>query len=145
MSYDDPLTFLGETDWRGEHKPFGIRRSDRRYHMAIVGRTGMGKSTLMKTMMWSDVVRGAGFALIDPHGDLAEEIVQVAKPKRPDHVVYLNPAMPDGALGMNVLEVAGAKPHLVASGVLSIFKKQWEEFWGPRMEHIFRNALLALL
>ena len=113
--------------------------------MAIVGRTGMGKSTLMRTMMRSDVARGAGFALIDPHGDLAAEVVEYAKEKRPDDLVYLNPATPEGALAMNPLEASGAKPHLVASGVLGVFKKLWREFWGPRMEHIFRNVLLALV
>lgn len=145
MAHDDPLTFLGETDWRETHRRFGIRRSDRRYHMAIVGRTGMGKSTLMETMMRSDVARGEGFALIDPHGDLADEVVRFARSRRAQDLVFLNPAEPDGGLALNVLEAAGAKPHLVASAVLSVFKKLWKEFWGPRMENLFRNALLALV
>ena len=141
----DPLTFLGEIDWRGDHRRFGIRRSDRRYHMAIIGRTGMGKSTLMKAMMSSDIARDEGFALIDPHGDLAEEIVRMAREKRPKDTVYFNPAEPEGVLGFNILEVLGTKPHLVASAVISVFKKLWEDFWGPRMEHILRHALLSLV
>ena len=145
MPNEDPLTWLGETDWRAKHRRFGIRRSDRRYHMAIIGRTGMGKSTLMRAMMWSDIVRGEGFALIDPHGDLAEEIVRIARQKRPQDTFYFNPAEPDGVLGFNILEVAGTKPHLVASAVISVFKKLWEDFWGPRMEHILRHALLSLV
>src|SRR5262245_5957611 len=74
MPNPDPLTWLGEIDWRGEHRRFGIKRSDRRYHMAIIGRTGMGKSTLMRTVMLSDLKADEGFALIDPHGDLADDI-----------------------------------------------------------------------
>jgi hypothetical protein len=143
--HSDPLTWLGETDWRQQHRLFGIRLSDRRYHMAIVGRTGMGKSTLLRTMMQSDIDQGAGLALVDPHGDLAAEIAEYAKAKRPGDLVYVNPSASGGALALNPLEPAGAKPHLVASGVLGVFKKVWHEFWGPRMEHIFRNVLLALV
>ena len=145
MTHDDPLTWLGETDWRNQHQLFGIRLSDRRYHMAIVGRTGMGKSTLMRTMMRSDIAQGSGFALVDPHGDLASDVATYARERRAADLIYLNPATPDGSLALNPLEVAGAKPHLVASGVLGVFKKFWEEYWGPRMEHIFRNVLLALV
>lgn len=145
MLPEDPLTFLGETDWRNQHRPFGIRRSDRRYHMAVIGRTGMGKSTLMKTMAFSDIAKGEGLALLDPHGDLAEEVVQVARQNRPQDTVYFNPAEPDGTLGFNILEAAGVKPHLVASGVISVMKKFWEDFWGPKMEHILRHALLSLV
>src|SRR5437762_13859450 len=118
MPHGDPLTWLGEIDWRGDHRRFGIRRSDRRYHMAIIGRTGMGKSTLMRTMMWSDIVSGEGFALIDPHGDLAEEVAAFSRRIRAEHLSYFNPAAPDGALALNILEAAGTKRHLVASGVL---------------------------
>lgn len=144
MPNEDPLTWLGELDWRGDHRRFGIKRSDRRYHMAIVGRTGMGKSTLMRAMMWSDILSGEGFALIDPHGDLAEEIAAFSRRIRAEHLSYFNPAAPDGVLALNILEATGTKPHLIASGVLSVFKKLWEDFWGPRLEHVFRNALLAL-
>src|SRR5205085_7681142 len=80
MSQD--ITYFAETDFRGKHTPFGIKRGDRQYHMAIIGRTGMGKSTLMETLMAADIHAGSGFALLDPHGDTAETIVKMIPPER---------------------------------------------------------------
>jgi len=139
------VTILGETDFRDRHWPFGIKRGDRRYHMALVGRTGMGKSTLMKAMMLSDSAFGEGFALLDPHGDLAESVAGQIPAERSSDLIFFDPSVPSARLGLNILQGAGTQQHLVVSGVISVFKKIWNEYWGPRMEHIFRHALWALV
>jgi len=141
----NPITYFAETDSRGKHVTFGIKRADRQYHMAIVGRTGMGKSTLMETLMAADIKAGAGFALLDPHGDTAEKIVNMIPPERTQDLIYFNPAERGGALGLNILESNGTEKHLVVSGVISLFKKIWEDSWGPRLEHLFRYALTSLV
>jgi hypothetical protein len=113
--------------------------------MAVVGRTGMGKSTLLETLMTADISAGNGFALLDPHGDLAEAIVKSIPPERERDLVYFNPTEPGGTLGLNILESAGTPKHLIVSGVISVFKRIWSDSWGPRMEHLFRYALTTLL
>lgn len=140
----DTITYFAETDARGRHVRFGIKQADRQYHMAIIGRTGMGKSTLLKTLMLSDM-RDFGFALLDPHGDLAESIVNLIPENRRKDMVYFNPGDPGNNLGFNILEAAGTKKSLVVSGVISLFKKIWSDSWGPRMEHLFRYALTTLV
>src|SRR5207244_4317216 len=87
-----------------------------------------------------------GVALLDPHGDLADSIVKLIPASRRDDLIYFNPAEPSGALGLNILErTPGMKPHLIVSGVISVFKKIWADSWGPRMEHYFRHALATLV
>ncbi|HYR88537.1 MAG TPA: type IV secretion system DNA-binding domain-containing protein [Terriglobia bacterium] len=141
----DTVKHFAETDFRGKHTRFGIKRADRQYHMAIVGRTGMGKSTLMETLMAADIHAGSGFALLDPHGDTAEAIVKLIPPDRAKDLIYFNPSDPSSALGLNILESPGTKKSLVVSGVISVFKKIWSDSWGPRMEHLFRYALTSLV
>jgi energy-coupling factor transporter ATP-binding protein EcfA2 len=142
----DALTFIGRTNFRNEQRPFGIREADRRAHMYIVGKTGIGKSTLLEMLIRQDVRSGHGAVLIDPHGDLVERVLCGIPESRRDDLIYFN--VPDSAapLGFNPLErVPAAQRPLAASGLLEAFKKLWAEFWGPRSEHILRNALLALL
>jgi len=147
MSHSDFVTIFAETDFRARHQQFGIKRADRRYHMAIVGRTGMGKSTLMETLIASDIRSNSacGCALLDPHGDTAEAILKLIPPERAKDLVYFNPAEPSGSLGLNILESTGTKKHLVVSGVISVFKRIWSDSWGPRLEHLFRYALSTLV
>src|SRR2546422_8779279 len=145
MDAANNITYFAETDYRGKYQRFGIKQPDRQYHTAIVGRTGMGKSTLMETLMASDITTRAGFALLDPHGDTAEAVMKLIPSERANDLVYFNPAEPEGALGINILEFKGTKKHLVVSGVISLFKKIWTESWGPRMEHLFRYALTTLI
>jgi type IV secretory pathway VirB4 component len=143
---DNPITFIGRTNFRNEGRPFGIRRSDRRAHMYIVGKTGTGKSTLLETLIRQDIRSGEGLLLIDPHGDLVEKVRARIPEYRKDDLIYFN--VPDSAspLGFNPLErVPPEGRPLAASGLLEAFKKLWAEYWGPRSEHILRNALLALL
>jgi Type IV secretion-system coupling protein DNA-binding domain len=137
---------LAQTNFRDERHRFGIKRADRRHHMYIVGKTGTGKSTLIANLARQDLVHGEGFALLDPHGDLVEQVLRSVPAERQRDLIYFN--VPESAhpLAFNPLESADpASRPLVASGLVSVFNKIWAESWGPRMEYILRNALLALL
>ena len=143
---DNQLTLFAVTNFRRRHVPFGIKRKDRRAHMYVIGKTGTGKSTLLETMIRQDMRRGEGLALIDPHGDLAEKVLAHVPQHRQTDLIYFN--VPDSSrpLGFNPLEAVTPQHRpLAASGMLSVFKSVWAESWGPRLEHILRNALLALL
>jgi len=140
------ITPIAVTDYRDIRKLFGIKQKNRRGHMYIIGKTGTGKSTLIENMAISDIKNGYGVALIDPHGDMAEEILDYVPKKRIKDVIYFNPADLDYPIAFNPLEkVPKDFHHLVASGIVSTFKKIWSESWGPRLEHILRHALLSLL
>jgi hypothetical protein len=142
----NPITPFAITDYRDIRRRFGIKRKNRRGHMYVVGMTGTGKSTLIRNMVSHDIEAGYGVALIDPHGDLAEEVLDSVPASRIDDVIYLNPADLEYPVGFNPLErVAPDQRYLVASGIISTLRKVWADFWGPRLEHILRNALLALL
>ncbi len=134
------------TNYRDIRKRFGIKDENRRGHMYIIGKTGTGKSTLIENLAISDIKRDNGLALIDPHGDLAEDILHFVPKRRIADVIYFNPADLEYPIAFNPLEkVSPDYRHLVVSGLLSVFKKIWPEFWGPRLEHILRHALLTLL
>lgn len=146
MDYQDRVTHFAETNWPTIKKRFGIKRGDRIYHMYIIGKTGMGKSTLLKNLIISDMRAGENLALLDPHGDLVEDLLDFVPEERLEDVVYFNPADTEYPVGFNVLEnIDPSKRHLVASLLISIFKKLWSEFWGPRLEYILRNTVLSLL
>jgi type IV secretory pathway TraG/TraD family ATPase VirD4 len=143
---DNDITQFAETNFRNERKRFGIKRRDRRSHMYLIGKTGTGKSTLMENMIYSDLRAGEGLAVIDPHGELAQTVHRLVPPERKADLVYFNPADSGQVLGLNPLDVGSrAARHLVASELISVFKKLWTDSWGPRTEHILRNTLLALL
>ncbi len=140
------ITPFAVTDYRDIKRIFGIKEKNRRGHMYIIGKTGTGKSSLMENMAISDIKHGCGLALIDPHGDIAEEILDYVPKKRIKDVIYFNPADLEYPIAFNPLEkVPKDFHHLVASGIISTFKKIWSESWGPRLEHILRHALLTLL
>lgn len=143
---NNPITYIGRTNFRNQRRLFGIKQADRRAHMYIIGKTGTGKSTLLETLVRQDIQNGHGLALLDPHGDLVERVLESVPENRRDQVIYFN--VPDSSrpLGFNPLEsVPVSKRSLAASGLLEVFKKIWIDSWGPRLEHILRNALLALL
>ncbi len=143
---EENLTLLGETNFRGKNIKFGIRPDDRRRHMYIVGKTGMGKSTLLENMIFSDIQSGKGVAVIDPHGDLAEASLSFVPKSRTNDVILFDPADREFPISFNMLECANlGQKDLVASGVLGVFKKMFADSWGPRLEHILRNTLLALI
>lgn len=140
------VTQLGVTSFRNEHKPFGIRRPDRRHHMYVIGKTGTGKSTLLENMIQQDCWQDEGLAIFDPHGDFVEHLRERIPEKRRDDVIYLNVPDPYCMYGFNPLDsVPPEKRSLAASGMLEAFKKIWDKTWGPRLEHILRNTLLTLL
>jgi hypothetical protein len=140
---DEDVTIFAETDFRGRRQRFGIRRADRRSHMLILGRTGMGKSTLLERLIVSDIRAGNGVALFDPHGDLSERIRAEALFARPHDLIDFDPVRQ--TIGYNPLLVDDpARRHVVVAGVVSAFKKTWADSWGPRLEHILRHGLLTL-
>ena len=142
----ESITPFAITDYRDIRRRFGIREKNRRGHMYIVGKTGTGKSTLIANMIASDISRGQGAALIDPHGDLAESVLDLVPKERIADVLYFNPSDLDFPLAFNPLENLNPdKCHLIASGLISAFKKYWSDTWGVRMEHILRHSILALL
>jgi len=146
-SYEhSPITPIGITDWRNQKKPFGIKEKDRLGHMYVIGKTGTGKSTLLLNMAISDIANGNGLCVIDPHGDVAETLLNYIPKHRIVDVIYFNPADLEFPIAFNPLN--GIHPnyhHLVASGLISTFKKIWADSWGPRLEYILRFSLLTLL
>jgi type IV secretory pathway TraG/TraD family ATPase VirD4 len=140
------LTAIGKTNFRGKNQNFGIKADDRRRHLYIVGKTGMGKSTLLENMIFSDITSGKGVAVIDPHGDLAEAVIDFVPASRTNDVIIFDPADSEFPVSFNMLEAQNpANRHLVASGIVGVFKKIFADSWGPRLEHILRNTLLALV
>lgn len=143
---NDEIVLLADTNFRNQKVRFGIKKDDRRRHMYIIGKTGMGKSTVMENMIIQDIQNGSGVALVDPHGDFAEKILDFIPSHRINDVVYLNPADIQHPVAFNVMEsVSEEHKHLIASGLVGVFKKLWADSWGPRLEYLLRNAILALL
>lgn len=144
MRTDGEVLVLGQTNARSDRRVFGIRLVDRLSHVYIIGKTGAGKSTLIENMIRQDITAGNGCALIDPHGDLVERVSMWSADRR--DVVYLDLADERLEVGYNpLLHVSAELRSLVASGAMDVFKLLWSDAWGVRMEHILRNALLALL
>ncbi len=140
------ITYFAETDRRNKRIPFGIKAEDRTRHMYIIGKTGMGKSTLIENMAVQDIKNGEGFAFIDPHGKSAALLLEYIPPERMKDVIYFAPFDMDNPISFNIMEDIGPdKRHLVANGLMSVFKKIWVDAWSARMEYILSNVLLALL
>lgn len=140
------VIYFAKTNYRGKFVRFGIKQDDRRRHMYVIGKTGMGKSTVLENMIVQDIIKGRGVALVDPHGDFAEKILDYIPSNRVNDVIYFNPADIEYPIAFNVMEtVAEEHKHLIASGLVGVFKKLWADSWGPRLEYVLRNAILALL
>ena len=140
------LTVFAKTDFRHISSNFGIKLIDRRLHMYAIGKTGTGKSTMLENMIIDDIKEGRGVAVVDPHGDLVNHVLDFIPSNRINDVVYFNPSDKNHPVGFNPLEnVDPDLKNIVASGVVGIFKKIFGESWGPRLEYILRNAILALL
>ncbi len=140
------VTLFGETTFRNQGYKFGIKVDDRRRHMYIIGKSGMGKSTVLENMVVQDINKGRGLAVVDPHGDLAEKILEYIPDNRVKDVIYFNPSDAEYPIAFNVVEqVEPHLRHLVASGLIGVFQKLWADSWGPRLEYILRNAILAVL
>ncbi len=143
---EENLTILGESVFHGRRMPFGIRAEDRARHMYVIGKTGMGKSTLLENMIYSDIYAGKGIGVIDPHGDLIEDILRFTPKHRSNDVILFDPSDRDFPISFNMLECTNPDQRsLICSGLMSVFTKLWPEAFSGRMEHILRNTLLALL
>lgn len=143
---DQPHIMFGERHGWGDPQPVGISQLDQRQHLYVIGKTGSGKTTLLRNMIIQHIALGHGVGLIDPHGDLAEEVLHHIPPHRADHLVYFNPGDLEYPIGLNVLaNVPVDDRHLAASGIVSAFKGIWRDSWGPRLEYILYNAVSALL
>lgn len=140
------ITVFAKTNFRGREVPFGIKTDDRRRHMYVVGKTGMGKTTLMENMVIQDIHNGKGVAFLDPHGDSVQKILNSVPSSRVNDVIYFNPADLEYPIAFNILEAVDSKyKHLVASGLMGVFTKIWANLWSARMEYILNNTILALL
>jgi len=140
------IIFFGETSFRGENKRFGIRVDDRRRHVYVIGKTGMGKTELLKNMVIQDIQNGNGIGFVDPHGEASEELLKFIPEERIKDVVYFNPSDIENPIAFNIMEdVEPEYRHLIASGLMGVFKKIWPDVWSSRMEYILNNAVLALL
>ncbi len=143
---NSPVTAIGCTNFRDINQIFGIKTLDRRRHMYIIGKTGMGKSVLLENMIYSDIQCGRGVAIVDPHGDLAETILDFIPSWRTNDVIIFDPSDREHPIAFNMLEnVDPALNTIIASGLVGIFKKIYGNSWGPRLEHILRNTILSLL
>jgi energy-coupling factor transporter ATP-binding protein EcfA2 len=142
----EQITYFAKTDSRNKQIPFGIKQKDRVQHIYVIGKTGMGKSTLLENMAVQDIRNGEGFAFMDPHGKSAELLLEYIPESRVQDVLYFGPFDMDHPIAFNVMEDVGYdKRHLVVSGLMSAFKKIWVDAWSARMEYILQNTLLALL
>jgi len=145
-SGDDGVTVFAETDYRGNRIDFGIKRDDRRKHFYILGKTGVGKSTVFKNMFISDILRGDGACIVDPHGELVDELLDFIPPERVEDVIYFNPTDTSYPVGFNLLELKDkSQRDLIADGVVEVFKKQFGNSWGPRLQYILTNTVATAL
>lgn len=147
---DDPsinpndLTVFAETTFRGQQRRFGIKKDDRRRHMYVLGKSGVGKSKILEILAVEDIKRGEGVGIVDPHGELIHDVLKQIPEHRIKDVVYINPADKDFPVGFNPMKATPDLREGVASGFVSVFKKQFGYSWGPRLEYLMRYAILAL-
>ncbi len=139
-------TYFAETDFRNKRTKFGIKAEDRTRHVYVIGKTGMGKSTLLENMAAQDIQNGEGLGFIDPHGKSAELLLDYVPEERIKDVIYFAPFDLEHPISFNVMEDIGKdQRHLVANGLMASFKKIWPDVWSARMEYILNNIILALL
>ena len=139
-------TYIGKCNFRGNQRVFGIKQRDRRQHLYVIGKTGTGKTALLKNLALQDIRAGHGVCIIDRHGEFVEEVTAQIPSERINDVVYFNPVDSEYPIGFNVLEVPDMKyKHLVVSDLIGIFTKIWANVWSARMEYILQNCILALL
>lgn len=146
IPHNRDITYFARTNFRSTNDIFGIKRKDRRQHMYVLGKSGTGKSVLLSNLIVQNIQNGEGVCVVDPHGELVEEILHLIPDHRVKDVIYFNPADTEFHIGFNVIQLDDPKyKHLVASGLMGIFTKIWANAWSSRMEYILNNAILALL
>lgn len=141
---------LGVNEFRGEQKQIRLSENDRRRHTYVIGATGMGKSVFLKNVAYQDMMDGRGFAFIDPHGDVTEELLSMVPPERIDDVIYFDPGDLENPIGMNMFEFDSPdqKDFIIQEGInmlYSLYDPGHTGIFGPRGEHMFRNAALLLM
>lgn len=143
--YED-ITYIGETNYRNERKKFGIKEGDRFSHIYCIGKSGMGKSTLLTHMALSDIQKGKGLGVLDPHGDVADTLISLVPLDRAKDLIIFDPGDPEYPSAFNPLEdIPPSQHHLVTAGLIAAFHRIWADSWGPRMEYILRFCILTLL
>lgn len=146
MNNEDQPILFAETTFRNLRKKFGIKEDDRRRHVYVIGKTGMGKTVLLENMAIQDIQAGRGVGFVDPHGEAAEKLLDLIPSSRVNDVVYFNPADLEFPIAFNIMEKVSLEyRHLVAAGLMGVFKKIWPDVWSARMEYILNNSILALL
>lgn len=144
--HEEEISLFAKTNFRNQERKFGIKTDDRRRHMYVIGKTGMGKTTMLENMVLSDIYAGHGVCYIDPHGDTAHNMLDYIPSHRVNDVVYFSPGDVEHPIGFNIFEVKNEQQkHLIASGLMGVFKKIWPDVWSARMEYILMNTILALL
>lgn len=140
------VTYFAATHTRGKANAFGIRAIDRLKHMYIIGKTGVGKSTMLENMAIQDIQNGEGLIFIDPHGSTAEKLLDFIPEDRIKDVIYFDPSDTEFPLAFNIMEDVGFdQRHNVVSGLMGVFERLWADAWSARMQYILQNTLLALL
>src|ERR1035437_8131150 len=143
---DQDTAYMGVRQSWDEEVPFGLTVADRRHHAYIVGKTGSGKTTLLRNLIVQDILAGRGVGVIDPHGDLASELLDYIPSWRTEDVVYFDPADHEYPIGLNLLQPTSKDSrHLITSGIVSALKNIWSDSWGPRMEWVLSATVSALL
>ncbi len=146
MIEKEKINEFGIVNFRSQERRFGVKLDDRRRHMYVIGKTGMGKTTFLENMVISDILAGRGVGIVDPHGEFAEKLLDFVPEERIKDVIYFDPSDMRYPIAFNPLEQVGTEfRHLVASGIMGVFKKIWADLWSARMEYILNNTLLALL
>lgn len=145
-SHDPRLGILGESDYRSIRVPIGIYDEDRLRHMYVVGKTGVGKSKFLVSMMIDDIAYGKGIAVIDPHGDLIEEVMMHIPESRANDVILFDPTDEQYPFSFNPLDIhAHESKQILAKGFIDIFKKFFGANWNAKLEHVLRMLFLGLL
>ncbi|GIK84509.1 MAG: hypothetical protein BroJett025_11310 [Patescibacteria group bacterium] len=140
------INVFAKTEFKNKEVIYGLKRSDRRRHMYVIGKTGTGKSTLLANMAINDLKNDEGMCVIDPHGDLVETLLNYIPKRRINDVIYFDPSDTERTVKLNLFEGENVvHRELIASGIVSVFKKLYAYSWGPRLEYILRNSLLTLL
>lgn len=146
VSMKDAVIQIGTSNYHNRKIPFGLKPKDILRHAYIIGRTGMGKSTLLENMLFDAIRAGKGVGVVDPHGDLAEKVLSFVPPSRINDVIVFDPSDTDYPVSYNIMECKNEKERaMIASGLVGVFAKLYADSWGPRLEHILRNTIMTLL
>lgn len=146
MRQDEDVVLGVRNTWGDKWAPFFLSAADRRQHLYVIGKSGTGKTTLLRNLILQDIEAGRGVAVIDPHGDLAQDILNHIPKRRSEDVAYFDPSDAEHPVGLNLMaQVPLERRHLVASGIVDAFKGIWASSWGPRLEYVLHAAVAAVL